>query len=163
MRLFYKERAQMQSTAGAYEPLTHAVEDVQRWRYFPFAYNFLGQECSALGHALPQKTTYFSTKCEYCKYFAACAFILWTHHFYHLLTFDGPPFKFSESLNSSIGGLKVSHARGDSEEEWTRWYQRPLHLFIQSTSFPVTTLFGTVLCTKCWRRICARPKERSLR
>ena len=67
--------------------------------------------------------------CKYCKYFAACASILWTHHFYHLLTFDGPPFKLSESLNSSIGGLKVSHARGDSEEELMRWAKAPAFIY----------------------------------
>ena len=39
----------MQSTAGGYKPLTHAVEDVQRWLNFPFANNFLGQECTPWG------------------------------------------------------------------------------------------------------------------
>jgi len=35
MCLFNKEHTRMQYTAGAYEPVTHSVEDIQCWQYFP--------------------------------------------------------------------------------------------------------------------------------
>ena len=71
-----------------------------RWRWTAmaiFSLSGLSSVKSALplGHALRRKIIYklYTTMCKYCKYFAACAFILWTHHFSHSLTFDGPPFK----------------------------------------------------------------------
>jgi len=83
-------------------------------------------------------------KCKYCKYFAACAFILWTHLFCSFTDNWWAPFQTLREFEFKDWGVKSfthprkTRKRSRRDEITPRWYFLfKAHMFRLSCSNPV--------------------------